>query len=75
MVAQVAQHLGREIYAFTRPGDTRAQAFARRIGAVWAGDSNTLHPHVVRYPLDEANRALDDLRAGRFDGTAVLAMH
>jgi propanol-preferring alcohol dehydrogenase len=33
-----------------------------------------LHPHVVRYPLEDANRALDDLRAGRFDGTAVLAV-
>ena len=152
MVAQVAHHLGREIYAFTRPGDARAQAFARSIGAVWAGDSDArpnveldaaiifapvgelvplalaatapggvvvcggihmsdipafpyrllweervvrsvanltrrdgeellalapvagLHPHVVRYPLEDANRALDDLRAGRFDGTAVLAI-
>jgi propanol-preferring alcohol dehydrogenase len=152
MVAQVAQHLGREVFAFTRPGDTRAQAFARSIGAVWAGDSDArpgveldaaiifapvgglvplalaatapggivvcggihmsdipsfpyrllweervirsvanltrrdgeellalapvvgLRPHVMSYPLEEVNRALDDLRAGRFDGTAVLAM-
>jgi propanol-preferring alcohol dehydrogenase len=152
MIAQVARHLGREIYAFTRPGDVRAQAFARELGAVWAGDSDRrppveldaailfapvgelvplalaaiapggvvvcggihmtdipafpyrllweervlrsvanltrrdgeellalapevgLRPHVVRYPLEDANRALDDLRAGRFDGTAVLVM-
>ena len=152
MIAQVARHLGREVYAFTRPGDTRAQDFARTIGAVWAGDSTArppieldaaiifapagelvplalaavapggivvcggihmsdipsfpyrllweerahgsvanltlrdgeellalapevgLRPHVVRYELADANRALDDLRAGRFDGTAVLAM-
>ena len=31
-----------------------------------------LRPHVVRYPLEHANRALADLLAGRFDGTAVL---
>ncbi|HEY5923302.1 MAG TPA: zinc-dependent alcohol dehydrogenase family protein [Kofleriaceae bacterium] len=152
MIAQVARHLGREVYAFTRPGDTRAQDFARTVGAVWAGDSTArppvdldaaiifapagelvplalaavapggtvvcggihmsdipsfpyrllweerairsvanltrrdgdellalapavgLRPHVVRYGLEDANRALDDLRAGRFDGTAVLAM-
>jgi propanol-preferring alcohol dehydrogenase len=152
MIAQVARHLGREVYAFTRPGDARAQAFARTIGAVWAGDSTAappimldaaiifapagelvplalaavapggtvvcggihmtdipsfpyrllweersirsvanltrrdgeellalapavgLRPHVVRYRLEDANRALADLRAGRFDGTAVLVM-
>ncbi|HEX5059652.1 MAG TPA: zinc-dependent alcohol dehydrogenase family protein [Kofleriaceae bacterium] len=153
MIAQVARHLGREVYAFTRPGDARAQAFARSVGAVWAGDSTAhppvaldaaiifapagelvplalaavapggtvvcggihmsdipsfpyrllweertlrsvanltrrdgeellalapavgLRPHVVPYKLEDANRALDDLRAGRFDGTAVLTMH
>jgi alcohol dehydrogenase, propanol-preferring len=153
LVAQVARHLGREVYAFTRPGDDRAQAFARSIGATWAGDSTArppalldaaiifapvgelvplalaatapggtvvcggihmsdipsfpyrllweervvrsvanltrrdgeellalapavgLRPHVVPYALADANRALDDLRAGRFDGTAVLTMH
>jgi alcohol dehydrogenase, propanol-preferring len=150
LIAQVAKHLGRDVYAFTRPGDARAQAFARSVGAIWAGDSTTrppaeldaaiifapagelvplalaavapggtvvcggihmtdipsfpyrllwdervvrsvanltrrdgeellalapdvaLRPHVVTYPLEDANRALDDLRAGRFDGTAVL---
>lgn len=152
MIAQVARHLGRDVFAFTRPGDERAQAFARSIGAVWAGESTTrppveldaaiifapvgdlvplalaalapggtvvcggihmsdipsfpyrllweervlrsvanltrrdgeellalapavgLRPHVVRYHLEDANRALDDLRAGRFDGTAVIVM-
>jgi len=152
MIAQVARHLGREVYALTRPGDTRAQAFARTISAVWAGDSTAvppvkldaaiifapagglvplalaavapggtvvcggihmsdipsfpyrllweersirsvanltrrdgeellelapavgLRPHVIRYRLEEANRALADLRAGSFDGTAVLVM-
>ena len=150
MIAQVARHQGREVYAFTRRGDARAQAFARRVGAVWAGDSDQrppveldaaiifapagelvplalaatapggtvvcggihmsdipafpyrllweertlrsvanltrrdgaellalapqvgLKPQVVRYRLEDANRALDDLRAGRLEGTAVL---
>ena len=153
LIAQVARYLGREIYAFTRPGDTRGQAFARSVGAAWVGDSTVrppveldaaiifapagelvplalaatapggtvvcagihmsdipsfpyrllweertlrsvanltrrdaeallalapvveLHPHVIRYNLEDANRALDDLRAGRFDGTAVLVTH
>ncbi|MGH6793313.1 MAG: alcohol dehydrogenase catalytic domain-containing protein, partial [Methyloceanibacter sp.] len=36
ILAQVARHQGREVYAFTRPGDMRAQDFARELGAVWA---------------------------------------
>ena len=150
LVAQLARHLGREIYAFTRPGDDRGQAFARSLGAVWAGGSDQLPPvpldaailfapvgalvplalaavapggivvcagihmsdipafpyrllweeRVVRsvanltrrdgdellalapaaglrptarpYPLADANQALDDLRAGRFEGAMVL---
>lgn len=44
IIAQVAQHQGREIYAFTRPGDSEGQAFARRLGAVWAGGSDELPP-------------------------------
>ena len=44
LVAQVARHQGREVYAFTRPGDAAAQAFALRLGARWAGDSNQLAP-------------------------------
>ncbi|MGB5296202.1 MAG: zinc-dependent alcohol dehydrogenase family protein [Thermoanaerobaculia bacterium] len=44
IIAQVAQHRGSEIYAFTRPGDKEGQAFATRLGAVWAGDSDALPP-------------------------------
>lgn len=40
IVAQVAIHEGRQVFAFTRPGDTTAQGFARRLGAVWAGGSD-----------------------------------
>jgi propanol-preferring alcohol dehydrogenase len=150
IIAQVALHQGREIYAFTRPGDQAAQDFARDLGAVWAGASSATPPQaldaailfapvgalvpaalravrpggrvvcagihmsdipsfpykilwgereivsvanltrrdgeaflalaptvpvkttVVRYPLAEANQALDDLRAGRVTGAAVL---
>ena len=44
IVAQVATAEGRELYAFTRPGDTAAQAFALEMGAVWAGDADTRPP-------------------------------
>jgi propanol-preferring alcohol dehydrogenase len=150
LVAQLARHLGREVYAFTRPGDSGTQAFARGLGAVWAGGSDErppvqldaailfapvgalvplalaavapggtvvcagihmsdipsfpyrllweersvrsvanltrqdgeellalapaagLHPSVREYPLEQVNAALQDLRAGRYDGAGVL---
>jgi len=150
IVAQVAKWQGREVYAFTRPGDTGTQIFARSLGVTWAGGSDEtppvqldaaiiyatvgdLVPQALRsvrkggrvvcagihmsdipsfpynmlweerqllsvanltrrdgieflgqvpkmgvvvkttvYPLQQANRALEDLRAGRFDGAAVL---
>jgi propanol-preferring alcohol dehydrogenase len=149
-ICQVATHQGREVFAFTRPGDERAQAFARELGARWAGGSDRAPPEeldaaiifasagplvpaaltalapggtvvcagihmsdipsfpyedlwhertirsvanltredgheflglareipvrttVTTYPLAEAERALADLRAGRFEGSAVL---
>ena len=150
IIAQVALWQGRRVYAFTRPGDTKTQDFARDLGATWAGGSDEAPPeqldaaiifapvgalvpaalkavhkagrvvcagiHIseipafsydllweerqlvsvanltrqdgidflelaprvgVRtkttpYPLRDANRALDDLRHGRFEGAAVL---
>jgi propanol-preferring alcohol dehydrogenase len=150
MICQVAVFQGREVFAFTRPGDERTQTFARSLGASWAGGSEQAppepldaaiifasagelvpramsvlapdgvvvcagihmtdipsfpyeflyHEHKVRsvanltredgitflalaeqvpvrttvttYPLDRAEEALSDLRAGRFDGTAVI---
>ncbi|ALP67323.1 zinc-dependent alcohol dehydrogenase family protein [Paraburkholderia caribensis] len=152
IVAQVARHQGRTVYAFTRPGDDTAQQLARRLGATWAGGSDEAPPEpldaalifapvgalvptalkavvkggivvcggihmsdipafpyaflwgerrvvsvanltradgaafmkiagdmqldieVTRYPLADANRALDDLRSGRLSGAAVLMM-
>jgi propanol-preferring alcohol dehydrogenase len=50
IVTQVARFEGKEIYAFTRPGDEGGQQFARSLGAVWAGDSGQLPPE----PLDAA---------------------
>jgi propanol-preferring alcohol dehydrogenase len=50
IVAQVAAFQGREIFAFTRRGDSEAQQFAKSLGAVWAGDSETAPPR----PLDAA---------------------
>ena len=44
IVAQVARHREQEVYAFTRTGDLEGQDFARSLGAVWAGDSETLPP-------------------------------
>ena len=47
IMAQVARWQGRSIYAFTRPGDSANQAFARSLGAVWAGGSNEAPPELL----------------------------
>ena len=44
IVAQVLRHQGREFLAFTRPGDGESQAFARRLGAAWAGGTDEAPP-------------------------------
>jgi alcohol dehydrogenase, propanol-preferring len=150
IVAQIAKWQRRSVYAFTRPSDMKTQDFARRLGAVWAGDSDQMPPEVLDvaiiyatagdlvplalkavrkggrvvcagihmtdipafpyellweerqlvsvanltrqdgldflklvpqmgivakttlYPMRQANQALADLRAGRFEGAAVL---
>jgi alcohol dehydrogenase, propanol-preferring len=150
ILCQVAVHQGRRVFAFTRPGDEDGQAFARQLGAEWAGASGETPPEeldgaivfapignlmvdalrvsakgarvisagihmsdipsfpyellwgeralgsvanltrldgeefldlaprvpirtdVTVYALEDANAALDDLRAGRFRGSAVL---
>jgi len=150
ILAQVCSSQGREVYAFTRAGDQKTQAFARELGAVWVGASEDTPPEpldaaiifapvgslvplalaalapggtvvcggiymseipsfpysalwqertvrsvanltradareflllapqvpvrtrVTTYPLEQANEALADLRAGRFSGAAVL---
>jgi propanol-preferring alcohol dehydrogenase len=47
IIAQVAEFQGRDVYAFTRPGDLAAQAFARSLGAVWAGGSDEPPPALL----------------------------
>jgi propanol-preferring alcohol dehydrogenase len=152
ILIQVARHQDREVYAFTKPGDTKGQRFALRLGAVWADGSDTTPPkpldaaiifapvgelvpaalravdkggvvvcagihmsdipsfpygalwgerivrsvanlerrdgeeffamaprvpvqtHTTAYPLDEVNRALDDLRSGRLEGAGVIVV-
>ena len=152
ILIQIAAYQKREVYAFTRTGDLKAQEFARRLGATWAGDSEQTAPceldaaiifapagelvptalravakggvvvcagihmsdipsfpysilwgersvksvanltrrdgreflalapkvpvrtEVTPYPLDKTNEALDDLRAGRFTGAAVIVV-
>jgi len=44
IIAQVAVYEGKEVYAFTRPGDADSQEFARELGAAWAGASSELPP-------------------------------
>ncbi len=50
LLAQLAAAEGRRVFAFTRPGDAEGQAFARRLGAAWAGASDAAPPE----PLDAA---------------------
>ena len=44
LIAQIAISEGREIFAFTRPGDKATQHAAKELGAVWAGDSDEIPP-------------------------------
>jgi len=50
LLAQIAVAQGQDVYAFTRTGDIESQQFARQLGAIWAGDSDTPPP----LPLDAA---------------------
>lgn len=68
IIAQVAVHEGKKIYAFTKQGDTEGQEFAKSLGAYWAGDSKTMPPDkldaaVIFAPVGElyvtALRAVD----------------
>jgi propanol-preferring alcohol dehydrogenase len=76
IVAQVARYAGRRVFAFTRPGDKKGQAFALSLGCEWAGDSNVEPPE----PLDAAiifapvgELVPQALRAVERGGTVVCA--
>jgi len=74
IIAQVARYQGREVYAFTRPGDNAGQEFARDLGAVWAGGSGEPPPEeldaaIIFAPAGELVPVA--LRAVRRGGTVV----
>jgi propanol-preferring alcohol dehydrogenase len=76
ILAQVARHQGREVFAFTRPGDKGAQEFARKLGVAWTGGSDERAPK----PLDAAiifapigSLVPEALRAVRKGGVVVCA--
>lgn len=76
VVAQVARHEGREVLAFTRPGDVEGQRFARALGAAWAGGSDEAPPApvdaaIVFAPVGALVPVA--LRAVRKGGTVVCA--
>ncbi len=66
-ICQVAVHQGREVYAFTRPGDTRTQEFARSLGATWAGGSD-------EPPPNELDAAIIFASAGELVPAALKAL-
>ncbi len=76
ILIQVARYHGREVYAFTREGDTESQEFARRLGAVWSGASSDKPPEkldaaIIFAPVGELVPAA--LRATVKGGIVVCA--
>lgn len=74
IITQVAVHQGKHVYAFTKPGDIEGQAFARRLGAVWAGDSTESPPEKLDAALIFApvgSLVVAALRATAKGGTVV----
>ena len=67
IICQVARHEGRRVFAFTRDGDDAGQAFARRLGAEWAGGSGDPPP-------DELDAAIIFAPAGGLVPTALRAV-
>ena len=74
IIAQIAVYQGKKVYAFTQPGDTQGQAFARELGAVWAGGSNELPPEELDAALIFApvgSLIINALKATSKGGTIV----
>jgi len=67
IVAQVARHQGRRVFAFTKPGDTTGQTFARELGAEWAGGSDA-------QPPEELDAAILFAPAGELVTVALAAL-
>ena len=74
LITQVAVYQGREVYAFTRDGDTEGQEFARSLGACWAGGSSQVPPVLLDAAIIFApvgSLVVDALRAVRKGGIVV----
>ncbi|MDP9306980.1 MAG: zinc-dependent alcohol dehydrogenase family protein [Actinomycetota bacterium] len=67
IITQVARHQGRRVFAFTRPGDTAGQEFARELGAEWAGGSD-------ESPPDELDAAIIFAPVGALVPTALRSV-
>ncbi len=67
IVAQVARHQGRRVFAFTRPGDAEGQVFARELGAEWAGGTD-------ERPPEELDAAIIFAPAGELVPVALAAL-
>ncbi|HUY90705.1 MAG TPA: zinc-dependent alcohol dehydrogenase family protein [Pirellulales bacterium] len=67
ILIQVATAQRREVFAFTRPADAEAQDFARKLGAIWAGDSDQVTP-------DELDAAIIFAPVGGLVPTALRAV-
>jgi propanol-preferring alcohol dehydrogenase len=67
IVAQVARHQGRRVFAFTKPGDAAGQAFARELGAEWSGGSD-------EQPPEELDAAILFAPAGELVPVALAAL-
>ncbi len=67
ILIQVANYQGKQVYAFTRTGDTQGQQFARSLGAVWAGGSDELPP-------EELNAAIIFAPVGKLVPAALRAV-
>ena len=67
LIGQIAIHEGREIFAFTRPGDKAGQESARKLGAVWAGGSDEMPP-------EKLNAAVIFAPVGALVPAALLAL-
>ena len=67
ILIQVANYQGKQVYAFTRPGDSQGQQFARNLGAVWAGGSEQL-------PLEELDAAIIFAPVGKLVPAALKAV-
>ncbi len=67
LVAQVARHEARRVFAFTRAGDEAGQRFARELGAEWAGDA-------AAKPPDELDAAIVFAPAGELVPVALAAL-